>query len=186
MRTRESIYIPLGYDVAYVKREKFRGWGSSPVEQEYCIARKDGAEFYAWYDRDGLYADIMKVQDHIPHMARFREPAQNHILMEAASGQLIWHMNSAPDAAEVERQLSEFAASAGGNEFAHQDIRPWNVFIDEHSYITVIDWGNSRRGKSSVDAEDVAKFSKLLRGEITFQVAWGWNPHWYPEWCKHD
>lgn len=142
--------------------------------------------FFVFHDRDGLYSEIMKAQDRIPHMALFREPSQNHILMDTAPGQLIWHLENAPDPTLVERQLIEFVEGANGNGFSHQDIRPWNVFADEQSRITVIDWGNSRRVKNNVDAEDVAGFVKFLRLEVTPREAWGWHPHWHPAWCKRD
>ena len=101
MRTRESIYTPLGYTVTYVKREKFKGWGTAPVEIELCIARKNSTQFFVFSDRDGFYPSIMRIQDSIPHMACFREPAAHHILMDSAAGQLIWHMDSVPNVASV-------------------------------------------------------------------------------------
>jgi hypothetical protein len=33
---------------------------------------------------------------------------------------------------------------------------------------------------------DVKRFVRLIKGEITFQQAWGWAPHWYPAWCRKN
>jgi len=183
MRVRESTYTRLGYTVTYEKREKYRGFQGPLLD--VCHATKDGKKFVAIRTPDS-YQKIMQIQASIPHVAQYSEPAGGHILMDHAVGDLVWHLNSAPTAiSEIERQLLEFANGARSNGIIHRDVRPWNVFMDDDRKITVIDWGNNQLADNDLDIEDTKRLVRLLRGEITFQEAWGWTPGWYPAWCKH-
>ena len=123
MGKRESIYRPLGYDVHYKDVEKCRGFGTIKI----CLAKKDGKTFFGLSD-PAWYTKIMEAQDSIPHMAKFAEPADRHILLESA-GTLIWNLDEVAFHTEIENQLTEFANAANTQRLIHGDIRPWNVFL---------------------------------------------------------
>ena len=181
MRTRESIYVPLGYSVEYVRPQKYKG---TSEKKEMCRASKDGQNFYVFHD-PGWYTKIMEIQDSIPHMAKFSMPAQGHILLSAAPGVLMSDLDEIQGIDGIERQLLEFADAGQKHRLVHGDIRQWNVLLDSSTGgITVIDWNLSRFGESKVDFEDIAKLVKLLKGEIGFHEAWNWKAHDLPKWCK--
>ena len=185
MRGRERIYGNLGYKVEYLpKREKFRGFPGPLFEP--CIATDpQGNKFYCFADRGGKTHRAMKVQDSIRHMARISEPSTDHVLVQVAPGELVWHLDKLTSIEEIARQLYEFAADAKLAGICHRDIRPWNVFIDEKSIVTVIDWDLSDGNASDIDRQDVDKFLRLMKGEIDFNTAWSWTLSWYPAWCRH-
>lgn len=184
MRVRESIYTALGYKVTYVKVPKFRG-----VEHvELCLAEKGGATFYAFNDQKGRYVKIMKIQQSVPYMARFSEPKNGHILMEKASGELLWNLDTIPDQPVLEAALIRFAEATKAQHLSHGDIRPWNVFQDENGKITVIDWHLSHFLNTDqdhdLDLRDARKFIQLLNREISFVEAWAHERPQYPSWCR--
>lgn len=205
MGYREDVLRPHGYHVTYTKRPAYRG--SDP--KVICTATKGGTEYFAFKD-PGHYHRIRLVQDSIPHMARMVEEIGDVILLETASGRLLWEIDAAPDPIAIERQLNEFAAGTEKNGLIHGDIRPWNIFVDDHCGISVIDWNLSRfvddlrlgddllvghftnfhKGLkiselARMDLVDAHRIMQLLKGEIRFAQAWPQNPLWYPAWCKH-
>jgi len=180
MRTRESIYVPHGFKVEYVRRQKYKG---TPEMREMCQASKGGEEFYVLAD-PGWYSKIMAVQDSIPHIAKFSMPLNGHILLSAAPGTLMSNLDEIQGIDSIEKQLLEFADAAKKHRLVHGDIRQWNILLDELGSIKVIDWNMSRFGDSDVDLQDISKLIRLLKGEIGFTEAWNWKTSDLPKWCK--
>ncbi len=211
MRHRESVLVPLGYDVTYQKRLKYRGSG----EAEVCIATKDGRNHFAIVADERLFAPghfarLKAVQDSIPHMARVAELARDVVVFEEATGSLLWEMESKIPIDDVERQLLEFANATGANGLINGDLRPWNVFIDDADALKVIDWGLSAfavdltpdhhlvKGhyskmhptlgsseRARIDLVDAQRIIRMLKGDIGYVEAWGHGPpSWRPIWCK--
>jgi hypothetical protein len=139
---RESILSPRGYDVTYETRLT-RGTGAKRV----CVAIKDGVMHFAFKirhecpdDHPDHYQHIQSIQTSIPHMARMVGPIGDVVLLEAARGEMLWHMAYRPDPSLVEDQLTEFALATKDNDLINGDIRPWNVFFDNDHGVQVIDW----------------------------------------------
>jgi hypothetical protein len=172
MEERDLIYRAIGFDVKRVRFRKFRGYTG---EKEMSHATKDGTAYFIRKD-PGLYAQIMQIQDSIPHMAKFSLPEKGYILTEIAPGTLLSDLDIIPDAASIEKQLTEFANAAKKHRLVHGDIRQWNVLLHTDGSIKVIDWNSGRFGDSDIDTQDIAKLGQLMRGEIGFFQAWKWNP----------
>ncbi len=142
MGYRESILSQRGYEVRYETRYT-RGAGAKRV----CIAIKDGVRSFAFRighecpdDCPDHYQHIQNIQTSIPHMARMVGPIRDVVLLEAARGEMLWHMANRPDPSLVEDQLTEFALATKHNGLINGDIRPWNVFFDRDHGVQVIDW----------------------------------------------
>jgi Phosphotransferase enzyme family len=61
-------------------------------------------------------------------------------LVAGSSGQNLWAMDTPPDPAVIEEQLLDFAQWAEAHHLIHGDLRPWNVFFDQHYGVQMIDW----------------------------------------------
>src|ERR1700730_8925526 len=133
MGHRKLILSAYGYQARYEERPKERGSDAS----RHCIALKGGLEHFAFRvcppDHPDHYQRIRSVQDSIPNMARMVGPVEDVDLLERASGEKRWEMDSAPGYAQiVEDQLIEYALGTKNNQLIHGDLRPWNVFFDKN------------------------------------------------------
>ena len=140
MGHREAVLVRHGYVVRYEINEKYR----SAEKVRSCIAERNGVRCFAFKifhpDRPEHYDRIQKIQASIVRMARMVGPIDDVVLLEDARGQMLWEMETAPDAAVVESQLAEFATSIRKHGLIHGDLRPWNVFFDREYGVQVIDW----------------------------------------------
>ena len=119
MGYRKSTLSSYGYQARYEERPKERGSDAS----RHCIAIKGGLEHFAFRvcppDHPDHYQRIRSVQDSIPHMARMVGPFDDIVLLERASGEKLWEMDTAPGYAQVvEDQLIEFALGTKNNQLA--------------------------------------------------------------------
>jgi hypothetical protein len=181
MGYREAILSPLGYQITYHERRKYRGSGLG----KQCIAVRDGVTHFAFRicppDSPDHYRRIESIQSTIPHMARIAGTIKDVVLIEKARGELLWELAAAPDSVAVEGQLVEFALSTKKNHLIHGDLRPWNIFFNDTNEVQVIDWwdlssfvddlvGDSPRRRDLIDpGKHYARlYPKLVaRGEFT-------------------
>jgi hypothetical protein len=181
MRYREAILSPLGYEITYQERRKYRG---SSVKR-LCIAVRNGVTYFAFRvcppDTPEHYRRIERIQGSIPHMARIAGTIKDVVWLEKAHGELLWELASPPSPAVVESQLIEFALATKENQLIHGDLRPWNCFFDDKHGVQVIDWwvlssfvddliGDTPRRRDLIEAgKHYARFHPKLvqRGEFT-------------------
>jgi hypothetical protein len=140
--TFEDILSPLGYQLEYITREKYPG---SAVER-LCIASRGSVKHYAFRisapDHPDHHRRIQSIADSTPRVAAIVGPFEDIVLSVEAKGQNLWSMATPPDPATVEGQLLEFAGWTEAHNLIHGDLRPWNVFFDDHFGVQVIDWRN--------------------------------------------
>jgi hypothetical protein len=156
---------------------------------------------------------IKQIQERIPMAAKIVEVIEDRIfVIEKARGVLLWEIEDAtrlPEFLEIQNALDSFVASLKSVGLVHGDIRPWNIFYDSGiRTFKIIDWGFSffsndgvpgrtrnhlrLRGHDSlppetVDAADAWKTISVLKGEETFEAAWGHDSSemlWRPSWAK--
>jgi hypothetical protein len=168
VRTND-VLTPLGYQVDYFTREKYRG--APPAE--LCIATKNGVRHFVSRINTPDYADhhrrIRHLQGSMPHAARIVGPIENFILSVEARGQSLWSMEVPPNPDLVTAQLLEFSRWTEAHGLVHGDVRPWNVFFDQDR-IQVIDWDLS----AFIDVD------LLPRGEVPprrLDLIAEWNEH---------
>jgi hypothetical protein len=212
MGHRSDVLRAHGFDAQYLQRLKYRGSGLITL----CIAEKQGKEFYAFrpepaHFAEGHFRRLMDVQEAIPHMVRISEIIADVVLFEKAPGKLLWETESLPeDVTSIISQLEEFADATKAHGLINGDLRPWNVFLDEHMRVHVIDWdlssfvddlhpdqhlvkGHYRRfhgdvslpALAEIDPRDAERTGQLLTGKIGYAEAWGSShPSWLPPWCR--
>ena len=154
--TIEDVLSPLGYQIQYVARPKYRGSALATL----CVATKGGVRHYAFRigapDHPDHHRRIQCIEDVSPRMARVEVTAEGILLSVEARGQNLWEMEPVPDLRRVEAQLIEFALWTKKHQLIHGDLRPWNVFLDSEYGVQVIDWRDL-----SAFADDL-----LTRGEL--------------------
>jgi hypothetical protein len=137
--TIRDILSPQGYEVQYVCREKYRGSERTML----CVATRDGTRHYASKivhpDHPDHHRRIQGL-DASPRAANFFVTPEGIVLSVEASGQNLWETEPVPDPRQIGAQLIEFALWTQRHQLIHGDLRPWNVFFDNHRGVQVIDW----------------------------------------------
>jgi len=135
----KEVLSPWGYSVHYEERPKYLG---SDLTILY-LATKGGVRHYARRishpEQPDHYRRIAKIEDFTPRMARIIGPIEDVVLSVEAPGEKLWEMEIRPDPEIVEAHLLQFQRWAKAHDLVHGDLRPWNVFFDQHHAAQVID-----------------------------------------------
>ncbi|MBL4883889.1 MAG: hypothetical protein JKY95_05040 [Planctomycetaceae bacterium] len=170
---------------------------------------RDGVESIAQKPKDISHLrNIQAKQGQIRHTPKIQEIIGDYVIMEKATGELIWEIGK--DFPHLKTSLMEFVDDLKSIGLVHADLRPWNIFYDEHLIkYHIIDWSHSffREGpkpsgfnpdhllycnhandaEQDIDALDVKSNLELINGTTGLKKAWHYGSgtfRWQPDWCS--